>query len=101
MMDKKLLVIGGVLFVFFVIMIVPVIEVTAWKNNQIISQTTTRSVLGSQSILSLGYDQTPDKVDVKVITQQKKEYYLCEGDIMPKTLIEVKKLCSYMGEEGG
>ena len=98
---KMALVIGAVIIGFIVVMVAPTIEITAYRNNQIVMQSSYKLLLPeSQSMITLPTGEPVDKVDIKIIQSKKTDYYLCEGET-PKTLTEIKKVCSYMGEEGG
>lgn len=99
--QKAILVFAVVIFVFIMIMIAPVVEMTAYKNGKVIMQSTKRMILpGSQSLLTLPTGEVPDKVDIKIVQNKETDYYLCEGE-PPKTLSEVKKTCDYLGNDGG
>jgi hypothetical protein len=81
----------------------PVVEITVKdKYNNILAQSTHRLVLESQSLvpslLPLYSEDQVAKTEVNVITGQKKLYYICE-DVVPKTLEEVKALCTYSGTD--
>lgn len=99
---KVILVVAAVVIGFIVVMVAPTIEITAYHNGQVVMQSAYKLILpGSQSLINIPTDQPVDKVDVKIIQSKKTDYYLCEGVSPPTTLPEIKKECSYMGEEGG
>jgi hypothetical protein len=101
---KEFLVVGLFLLVFVIILIAPVVEYTVKERSTglIIKTGSFIALPGTESLINLenlGEAPKDISVDLKIITGIKKDYYLCTGDIIPTTLPEIKKLCSYMGEE--
>lgn len=100
--NKALLVGAVVLLIFVVVMVAPIIEITAYHNGEVVMQSTYRLIVPeTQSMIQLPLDEPVDQLDVKIISDKKTDYYLCEKEAIPTTLSEIKKQCSYMGNDGG
>ena len=95
--NRQWLYIGLIVAVFVFFAIVPLVEVTVInKSGEVMSVISFRPIFESQSLVPLVDPSEVAKSEVSVVQLGKRSYYVCQ-DFVPKTLAEIKSMCSYEG----